>query len=167
MSRPSGFFSSLHLRVGWSVLWRVWLVTLGFELLTIMLVAGVLRAHVEQVRAISSVLVLIGLIPVYHWAGTAVLRKRNLPVPPHFIGWAICWRGLGLAIPGCLGIVLLILVPATAVPPLKRFESVAMVFTLIGGLVWILYSYGWATLRVSWSGDSSDPPHVYENSPRS
>lgn len=155
-------FNRQALSVGWSMLWRTWLAAVVLKIAFSVPVGfwysfhrpsatdpAALRAHFDRILDISSLPAFVVLIPVFGWIGRSVLRKRNLPVPAHFVGWALFWRAMGLSVALGVAIGMLIGIPVAFwfrsgwVNTLAPFFMIAAIFTVA------MYSYGWATLHVS------------------
>ena len=155
-------FNRQTFRVGWSVCWRIWAATIGLRIVFTLPVAfwysfhraaaaqdpSSIRLQFEQISGLGNIPTLIALIPVMSWIGKSVLRKRGLPVSSRFIGWTLLWRGGGLAVLLGLGSVVVLVLPVAWITP-----KLATIFAapLIAMLMFAssLFSFGWATLRVS------------------
>lgn len=161
-------FNRQALRVGWSMLWRIWLAVLALKVAFSLPVGfwyalrhasasdpAALRAHFDRILDISNLPVLLALIPTFNWIGKSVLRKRNLAVPSGFIGWTIFWRVVGLSIFLILGIAVAILLPIVFLIHSKMVGAVATLLFVASMFACVMFSYGWATLRVSRAAESA------------
>lgn len=161
MSFHKQLFNRQTLNVGWSMVWRIGVATVGLRIVFLLPVAfwcsfhraiaqdpSAVRLQFDQISELGNLPALIALIPVMNWIGKLVLRKRGLPVPSRFIGWTLFWRGEGLALFLGIGSAFVFILPVALLIPSK---SVAMVAPLIVVLMlaFSMFSYGWATLRVS------------------
>ncbi len=108
-----------------------------------------LRPQFDRIVDISGLFVVIALIPALNWIGKSVLRKKSLPVPSQFIGWTIFWRSVGLTIILSLGAGLIIVLPTVFLIHSKAIGAMATLLTVIMMFAWAMFSYGWATLRIS------------------
>lgn len=108
-----------------------------------------LRAQFDRIVDISGLLVVIALIPALNWIGKSVLRKRNMPVLSRFIGWAIFWRAVGLTIFLSIGAASIILLPTVFLIHSKPVGAAATLLVVALIFASTIFSYGWATLRVS------------------
>ncbi len=160
------FFKSLFNRqsfsVGWSVGWRAWLAGAALQIACAVPVAlwyafqrpsetdpAALRQKFDTLLELTSPLALVALILVLNWIGKSVLRKRDLPVPARFIGWAIFWRVLILSLGLGLTDWMLILLPVVFWIRIPGADTVALLVALIALFTITLCSHGWATLRTS------------------
>ena len=162
-------FNRQSFRVGWSVCWRIWVATIGLRIVFTLPVAfwynfhraaaqnpSSIRLQFEQISGLGNIPTLIALIPVMSWIGKSVLRKKSLPVPSRFIGWTLLWRGGGLAVLlGLSSVVVLVLPVALIIPKSAAIFTASLIAMLM--FASSLFSYGWATLRLSRMTDAKEP----------
>jgi len=155
-------FNRQSFSVGWSVSWRAWLAGAALQFAIVVPVVlwsvfqrsstadtAALHQRFDTLLELTSPFVLVALIIVFNWIGKAVLRKRNLPVPPRFIGWAIFWRVMVLSLGLGLTAWMLILLPVVFWLRFPGADTVAVFAALAALFTIALCSHGWATLRVS------------------
>lgn len=166
-SRIGRFFNRRQIGLGWSVLWRLFLLLLPLRVIGQLVAWGATAGGHEPASPAAAIFALpVGgnlyvfplAVPVMlfglDWIGKSVARRRLERPVAGFIGWSIYWRLALLQIAGVVafGIVLapLILI-ATAIGGGSRWAAVAvgvLALALVPVLIaWSLNAAGWSLLR--------------------
>jgi len=145
------FFSRIIFFLGWSVFWRVWLVSLVAEISVFLIfLIPILAPRAADVGQIFSTILVFGVwIWACGWAGKDVLKKRSLQSPNRFLGWSIFWRAMVGTLFIAVPIGLALLFSGEFFLPNDILKTVTRVLALTVLVIITSYSYGWATLNAS------------------